>query len=65
MKPYFPESFLTGSSKLATVRRLRPKTAKKPSQNDLASASYRDSIAHSREKAMAFWRISFHEMGMS
>ena len=43
----------TGSSKLATVRRLMPKTEKKASQKDLASASSRSTPSQSREKAMA------------
>ena len=34
MKPQSPESFFTGSSKLATVRRGTPKTRKKASQKD-------------------------------
>lgn len=59
-----PLSFLTGSSKLATVRRLIPKTVKNASQNDFASASSRESLAHSLLNAMALWRISFHEMGI-
>ena len=54
----------TGSSKLATARRLRPKTLKKASQKDLASAVSRVSWAQSREKAMARDLISFQLSGM-
>ncbi len=53
IKPHWPEIFLTGSSKLATVRRLIPKTAKNASQKDLASASSRETPAHSLAKATA------------
>jgi hypothetical protein len=49
---------------LATRRRDTPKTSKKPSQNDLASASSDDSSAHSREKRRARSLISFQLSGM-
>src|ERR1700690_3062267 len=64
MKPQSPESFLTGSSKVATVRRRTPKTLKKSFQKDWRSAASRVSPCHSRLKAMARWRISFHDNGM-
>ena len=64
IKPPLPSDFLTGSSKLATRRRVIPNTLKKASQKDLASASSRDSCSHSLEKALARVLISFHESGI-
>jgi hypothetical protein len=53
IKPPLPSDFLTGSSELAMRRRVIPNILKKASQNDLASASSRDSVSHSFEKALA------------
>ncbi|HNW11157.1 MAG TPA: hypothetical protein PLK28_05785 [Candidatus Rifleibacterium sp.] len=64
MKPCFAPSFLTGSSNEATRLRVMPKTLKKPSQKDLASASSDDSVSHSFEKATARLLISFQLKGM-
>src|ERR1035437_6306369 len=64
MKPQSPDSLRTGSSKVATVRRRTPKTLKKSFQKDWRSAASRVSPCHSRLKAMARWRISFHDSGM-
>jgi hypothetical protein len=57
--PQLPDSFLTGSSKLATCRRFSPKTAKNSFQKVWRSAFSRDSSAQSLAKATALWRISF------
>jgi hypothetical protein len=64
MKPQSPESLRTGSSKVATVRRRTPRTLKKSFQKDWRSAASRVSPCHSRLKAVARWRISFHDSGM-
>jgi hypothetical protein len=63
MKSQSPESFWTASSKVATMRRRTPKTLKKSFQKDWRSAVSRVSPCHSRLKAMARWRISFHDSG--
>jgi hypothetical protein len=56
-----PESFRTGSSKAATVRRLMPKMSKNSFQNVWRSDFSEVVPFQSREKAMARWRISFQE----
>ena len=60
----FAVGLLTGVSKVAMRRRVMPKTLKKASQKDFASASSEDSSFHSREKAVALARISFQDKGM-
>jgi hypothetical protein len=64
IRPYFPEICLTGFSNEATVRRCRPKTAKNSFQKVYFSALSLLAPAQSEAKRMAFWRISFHEMGI-
>src|SRR5947209_3060933 len=64
MYPHVPDSFLTGSSKLATIFRLIPKTPKNSFQNVCRSACSRVSPAQSLAKAVALWRISFQEIGI-
>ncbi len=64
MNPPSPVARVTGVSKVATRRRCTPKTLKKPSQNDLASASSLDSSAHSLANSKARRLISFSDNGM-
>ena len=52
-RPYSPESFLTGSSNAATMRRETPKTAKNSFQNVCFSACSLLAPAQSRAKRMA------------
>jgi len=55
----------TASSKLATTRRLTPKTWKNSFQKVCFSALSLLTPAYSRENLIAFWRISFHEIGLA
>ena len=64
MWPYWPEMRWTGSSKLATSRRWRPKTSKNSFQKVCFSAASLRVPAQLWENWMARWRISFHESGM-
>ena len=65
MKPHEPESFLTGSSKAARVRRFLPKTSKNSFQKVWRRDFSEVSPFQSRAKAMARCLISFHESGMA
>src|SRR5260221_14247299 len=64
MWPYCPEICFTGSSNVATRRRLRPKTSKNSFQNVCFSAFSRVSPVHSLVKRMALCRISFQDRGI-
>lgn len=59
--PQVPESFFTGSSKEATVRRLMPKMLRNSIQNSWLSDRSEVVSFQSREKEMARLLISFQE----